>query len=128
MLPLAQVPAAEADEFMSQMVSLMFLPGDRATLTAHDVATAAGVSEETALAVLTSYSQSFDPSISATDRVYDMLVGTNPFLTTPLVSDGEGSFVSTSNEVGNDSLRRILEKALTSNNKDSTLTTRSSGW
>jgi hypothetical protein len=38
--------------------------------SAHDVATAAGVSGETALAVLTSYSQAFDPSISATDRVY----------------------------------------------------------
>jgi hypothetical protein len=117
-VPPAQVPAAEADEFMSQMVSLMFLPGDRATLTAHDVATAAGVSEETTRAVLTSYSHSFDPSISATDRIYDMLVGTNPFLTTPLISDGEANFVSTSNEVGNDSLRRIFEKALTSDNKD----------
>ena len=117
-VPPAQVPSAEAEEFRSQMVSLMFLPGDRATISALDVATAAGVSEETALAVLTTYSQTFDPSISATDRVYDMLVGTNPFLTTPLVTDGEGNFVSTSNEVGNDSLRRIFEKALTSNSKD----------
>lgn len=117
-IPPAQVPAAEADEFISQMVSLMFLPGDRATLTARGVATAAGVSEETSLAVLTSYSQSFDPSLSGTDRVYGMLVGTNPFLTTPLVSDGQGNFVSTSNEVGNDSLRRILEKALTADNGD----------
>lgn len=117
-IPPALVPAAEAEEFLSQMVELMFLPGDRATISVHDVAPTAGVSEETALAVLTSYSQSFDSSISAADRVYDMLVGTNPFLTTPLVSDGAGNFLSTSNEVGNDSLRRIFEKALTSHSKD----------
>lgn len=117
-IPPNQVPEAEADDFISQMISLMFLPGDRATLTAQDVAGAAAVSEEIALAVLTSYSQPFDPSIPVTDRVYDMLTGTNPFLATPLVSDGEGRFVSTSNEVGNDSLRRIFEKALTKDNKD----------
>lgn len=117
-VPPEQVPSDEAEEFMSQMVSLMFLPGDRARITAHEVAHAAGVSETTALAVLSSYSQSFDPSISAADRVYDMLVGTNPFLATPLVSDGEGGFALTSNEVGNDSLRRILEKVLTSDSKD----------
>jgi hypothetical protein len=119
-VPRDQVPATEAEEFMSQMVSLMFLPGDRATLTTQDVAIAAGVSEDTALAVLTSYSQSFDPSVTAADRVYDMLVGTNPFLTTPLISDGLGSFAATSNEIGNDSLRRILEKALTSESRDFT--------
>lgn len=119
-IPPAQVPAAEAEAFMSRMVALMFLPGERATISAHDIATAAGVSDETALAVLTSYSQFFDTSTSAVDRVYDMLVGTNPFLTTPLVSDGAGNFASTSNEVGNDSLRRIFEKALSASSKDFT--------
>lgn len=115
-----QIPAAEAEEVASRMVALMFLPGERATISASDVAPPAGVSDETALAVLTSFSQVFDSAISATDRVYDMLVGTNPFLSTPLVSDGAGHFVSTSNEVGNDSLRRIFERALTSNGKDFT--------
>lgn len=117
-IPPAQVPAAEADDFLSQMISLMFLPGDRATISALDVAASAGVSEQTALAVLDSYSQQFDTSIPAPDRIYTMLVGTNPFLTTPLVSDGAGNFASTSNEVGNDSLRRIFEKALTSDGRD----------
>lgn len=118
--PPDQIPAAEAEEVMSQMVALMFLPGDRATISVSDVASSAGVSDETALAVLTSFSQFFDSAISATDRVYDMLVGTNPFLSTPLVSDGAAHFVSTSTEVGNDSLRRIFERALTSNSKDFT--------
>ncbi|HEY9312463.1 hypothetical protein [Williamsia sp.] len=117
-VPPAEVPAAEVGEFMSQMVSFMFLPGDRATFTAHEVAAAAGISVDVALPVLTSYSQSFDQSICAIDRIYDVLVGTNPFLVTPLVSDGDGRFVATSNEVGNDSLRRIFEKALTSNGRD----------
>jgi hypothetical protein len=117
-VPPAKVPASEAEELTAQMVALMFLPGDRATISAEDIAPPAGVSDETALAVLTSFSQVFDSSISATDRVYDMLVGSNPFLSTPLISDGAGNFVSTSNEVGNDSLRRIFEKALSSNSKD----------
>lgn len=119
-IPSDQIPAAEAEEVMSQMVALMFLPGNRATISANDVAPVAGVGDETALAVLTSFSQFFDSAISATDRVYDMLVGTNPFQSTPLVSDGAGHFVSTSNEVGHDSLRRTFEKALTSNGKDFT--------
>ncbi|MCU1699152.1 MAG: hypothetical protein JWR34_5215 [Mycobacterium sp.] len=119
-IPPTQVPAAEAEELMSQMVALMFLPGDRATISPGDVAPSAGVSDETALAVLTSFSQFFDSAISATDRVYDMLVGTNPFLSAPLISDGAVNFVSTSNELGNDSLRRIFEKALSSNSKDFT--------
>lgn len=117
-VPPAQVPADDASEFMSKMISMMFLPADRATLAAHDVAAAAGVSEKTAHAVLSSYSQNFDSSIPAADRVYDMLVGENPFLATPLVSDGSGNFVLTSNEIGNDSLRRIFERALTSDSRD----------
>lgn len=117
-VPPAQVPADDANEVMSQIISLMFLPGDRATLAARDVAITAGVSEETARAVLDSYSQPFDSSASAADRVYDMLVGTNPFLMTPLVSDGAGNFVLTSNEIGNDSLRRIFERALNSDSRD----------
>ncbi len=87
-VPPGQIPAAEAEEVVSQMVALMFLPGDRATISANDVAPLAGVDDETALAVLTSFSQFFDSAVSAMDRVYDMLVGTNPFLGTPLVSDG----------------------------------------
>lgn len=117
-IPPTQVPIEDVEGFRAQMVSLMFLPGDRAAISADDIAAAAGINEETALAVLLSYAQLFDASISATDRVYGMLVGTNPFLTTPLVSDGGGNFVATSNEVGNDSLRRIFEKALTSDSRD----------
>ena len=47
-----------------------------------------------------------------------MLVGTNTFPCHTAGVDGAGIFVSTSNEVGNDSLRRIFEKALSSDNKD----------
>jgi hypothetical protein len=119
-VPPGEVPAEDVEELMSQMISLMFLPGDRAALSASDLAATAGIDAETASAVLTSYAQTFDCSVSAADRVYDMLVGTNPFLITPLVSDGQGNFVATSNDIGLDSLRRIFEKALTSNSKDFT--------
>jgi len=115
-----EVPAEDVEEFMTQMISLMFLPGDRATISADEVATTAGITAETASAVLMSYAQTFDSSVSAADRVYNMLVGSNPFLITPLVSDGQGNFVATSNDIGLDSLRRIFEKALTSNTKDFT--------
>jgi hypothetical protein len=47
-----------------------------------------------------------------------MLVGANPFLLTPLVSDGDGNCVPTTNDVGLNSLRRILEKALPANSPE----------
>lgn len=119
-VPPDQVPAEDVEEFLSQMIPMMFLPGDRATITVRDIAATGAVEAEVASTVLASYAQTFDSSVSATDRVYGMLVGSNPFLVTPLVSDGEGNFVATSNEIGLDSLRRILEKALTSNPQDFT--------
>lgn len=119
-VPPDQVPTEDVEEFLSQMIPMMFLPGDRATITVSAIATTGIVEAETASNVLTSYAQTFDSSVSATDRVYGMLVGSNPFLVTPLVSDGEGTFVATSNEIGLDSLRRILEKALTSSPQDFT--------
>ena len=73
---------------------------------------------ETAAAVLNSYAQTFDESLSAGRRVYDMLVGENPFLLTPLISDGSGNFVATTNDVGLDSLRRIFEASLPQNSAE----------
>jgi hypothetical protein len=94
------------------MIPFMFLPADRAVMTAADVATAADIDVDTANAVLTSYSQTFDDETDAVTRVFDMLVGSNPFLATPLVGDGTGNFVATTNDVGLDSLRRIFESAV----------------
>lgn len=110
--PPSEVPPEAVAEFMESMIPFMFLPGDRAVFTAQDVAAEAGVAETVAARVLESYAQPLDDRRTAIDRVYDILVGANPFLTKALVTDGAGAFVSTSGEVGLDSLRRVFEDAL----------------
>lgn len=117
-IPPAEIPADDADAFMSMMIPFMFLPADRAVITGEEIAVAAQIDAETAIQVLNSYAQTFDTSVDAVDRVYNMLTGTNPFLTTPLITDGEGNFVATTNDVGLDSLRRIFEKALPPNSPE----------
>lgn len=114
----ADIPADEVDEFMNMMIPFMFLPADRAVISGEEVAVAAGIDVETATRVLSSYAQTFDTTVDTVERVYNMLAGTNPFLVTPLVTDGEGNFVATTNDVGLDSLRRILEKALPPNSQE----------
>ena len=111
--PPDQVPDEAMREFMAAMVSFMFLPADRAVITAEDIAADSGADVEVVRAVLESYSQTFDDSILPARRVYDLLTSSNPFLITPLVSDGAGNYVETTTGVGLDSLRRIVETALT---------------
>ena len=110
--PPSGVPREAMGEFMAAMVPFMFIPGDRAAFTAEEVAAEAGISEGVAVRVLESYAQPLDDSRTAVDRVYEILVRTNPFLTQPLVTDSAGTFVSTSGEVGLDSLRRVFEDTL----------------
>ncbi|WP_426243084.1 hypothetical protein [Nocardioides sp. LHG3406-4] len=112
------VPATEVQAFMNLMIPFIFLPADRAVITATEVAAEANLDVETAQAVLDSYSQTFDDSQPAGKRVYDVLVGENPFLLTPLISDGSGNFVATTNDVGLDSLRRIFEAGLPQNSDE----------
>lgn len=111
----ADVPKAELQAFMEIMIPMMFLPADRASISADDVAGESGISVDHVRRVLDSYSQPFDDTEVPAKRVYNMLTGTNPFLTTPLLSDGKGTYVATTNEVGLDSLRRIFEAALPTN-------------
>lgn len=113
-----QVPPEELQAFMDIMIQFMFLPADRAVVTAEDVARESGLAVEQVTKVLESYSQTFDDSEPAGRRVYNMLVGANPFLLTPLVSDGTGAYASTTIDVGLDSLRRILEAALPTNSDE----------
>ncbi|PRY35121.1 hypothetical protein CLV43_11439 [Umezawaea tangerina] len=110
--PPDQVPDEAMREFVAAMVSFMFLPADRAVITAEDIAADSGADVEVVRAVLESYSQTFDDSILPARRVYDLLTSSNPFLITPLVSDGAGNYVETTTGVGLDSLRRIVETAL----------------
>lgn len=111
----SKVPREERERFMELMIPFIFLPGDRAVTRHEDVAAVAGITVETADAVLSSYSQRFDATISAGARVFELLTSTNPFVATPLVSDDDGNYLSTVNDVGLDSLRRVFEKALPPN-------------
>lgn len=108
----ADLPLDVKEQFDKAMTSFMFLPADRAAMTPKDIANEAGLTTEVVTTVLVSFAQTFDTTKSAGDRVYDLLVGRNPFLMSPLVADDEGNYVLTSNEIGLDTLRRILERAL----------------
>lgn len=111
-MPPDQIPEEAMREFMTGMVSFMFLPADRAIITAEDIAADSGADVEVVRAVMESYAQTFDDSVPPARRVYDLLTASNPFQITPLVSDGAGNYVETANGVGLDSLRRIVETAL----------------
>jgi hypothetical protein len=116
--PRGQVPARDIARFQQSMAEFMFLPGERAIIRASDVAATTGLDEAVAAVVLFSHSQRFDDSIHPAKRVFDLLTGTNPFLTRPLVTDSEGGFVSTVNDPGLDSLRRVFEQALVTRDAD----------
>jgi hypothetical protein len=110
--PADQIPDGAKQGFMAAMVSFMFLPADRAIITAEDIAADADADVEVIRAVLKSYAQTFDESTLPARRVYDLLTGSNPFQIRPLVSDGAGNYVETTTGVGLDSIRRIVETAL----------------
>lgn len=114
----ADVPRTELQAFMDLVIPLMFLPADRAAITSADIASQADMSVDRAEAVLNSYSQTFDADYPADRRLYDLLVGENPFLRTPLIADGAGNYVATTNDVGLDSLRRIFEAGLPPNSDE----------
>jgi hypothetical protein len=112
------VPSDVMEQFMAGMIPFMFLPADRSVITPADVADASGLDVEITRKVLVSFSQQFDDTTSAGDRVFDLLMGNNPFLIRPLMSDGDDNFVLTSNDIGLDVLRRIFEHALPANSRD----------
>lgn len=114
----AEVPKAELRAFMDIMIPMMFLPAERASISASDISDASELSVDHVRRVLDSYSQFFDDREVPSSRVYSMLTGSNPFLTTPLISDGSGTYAATTNDIGLDSLRRILEGALPTNSDD----------
>ncbi|WP_137241782.1 hypothetical protein [Plantibacter flavus] len=112
------VPRKVMEQFMAGMIPFMFLPADRSIITPIDIASGSGLDVAAVRNVLTSFAQRFDDSSSAGERVFDLLMGNNPFLVRPLMSDGHDNFALTSNEIGLDVLRRILERALPTNSPD----------
>lgn len=112
------MPEEAIARFREAIIAFMFLPGERAIFLASELAAAANVDEPVVLAVLDSYSQTFDDAVPAGSRVFDLLTGTNPYLTTPLIADGAGGFIATVNDPGLDSLRRVLERSLADHQSD----------
>lgn len=112
------MPEEVIARFQEVMISFMFLPGERATFLASELAEDGKADKQTVFTVLNSFSQAFDDAVPAGVRVFDLLTGTNPFLTTPLIADGSGGFISTVNDPGLDSLRRILERSLIEHQSD----------
>jgi hypothetical protein len=113
-----EVPVEVMRQFMAGMVEFMFLPANRSVITPTDVATASGLDIDTARKVMNSFAQVFDHSVKPGDRVFDLLMGNNPFMMRPLMSDGLDNFALTSNDIGLDVLRRIFERALTTDPRD----------
>lgn len=106
------VPEEAKQAFLAGMVPFMFLPADRAAISAEEVADASELSVATVNALLGSCSQTFDGSTPSADRVYDLLTHINPFAAKPLLFDGVGNYAETTNGVGLDSIRRTFEAAL----------------
>ncbi|SNU01059.1 hypothetical protein SAMN06298212_10661 [Ruaniaceae bacterium KH17] len=112
------IPREVFEQFMAGMIPFMFLPADRSIITTDDVVHASGLDAVVSRRVLSSFAQQFEDSETPQKRVFDLLMGNNPFLAHPLVSDGDDSFALTSNDIGMDVLRRILERALPPNSPD----------
>lgn len=110
--PPKDVPEDVIAEFMAGMIPFMFLPADRAVITPEDVAEDTGANLGAIRSVMESFSQTFDDTVAPARRVYDLLTSSNPFQITPLIADSEGNYVETTNGVGLDSLRRIVEGAI----------------
>lgn len=112
------VPHEVMEQFMSGMIPFMFLPADRSIITPADVAIASELEVSVVRKILTSFAQQFDDSVSPGERVFNLLMGNNPFLVRPLMFDGNDNFALTSNEIGLDVLRRIFERELPPNSPD----------
>lgn len=116
--PHKNISQLEKDVFMDAINSLIFFPGDRATITADDIISVTDLNVELVVRILDSYSQYFSDSISPENRVHRLLTQENAFLKKPLVSDGDENWILTTVNPGIDSLRRILEDKLSGNDKD----------
>lgn len=103
--------AEEIEIFQRSMIDFMFLPGERAAFTAADLVPQVHRDEATVAAVLDAFSLNFDNSRSPVDCAMDFLHGKNPVWSARLLRSGT-SYLMTSDEIGSDSLRSVVEAAL----------------
>lgn len=104
-------PAFEKDA-RSALMSMLELPGERATLTVQEVAEASGVPADRTRAVLDRFSLSFNGADDALAVVTKFLSGDNPFRSASLVKDADGNYILTGKPIGTDCFRQVVEEAL----------------
>lgn len=103
----------ELIDFRASMTDLMFLPGERASFTAEDVAEASGIEADTVSRVLDTFSISFGLDQDPADAVFQLLRGRNPLATRALVRD-EGRYLTVGGRIGADAFRAVVESELKS--------------
>lgn len=106
-----ELTSDEGDEFRTAMIELMFLPAERASFSAHEISTISDLALDTVEAVLAAFSIDFDNTRAAPDVIMDFLRGRNPLSRTCLMRSGDHHLM-TSNQIGSDSFRAIVESAL----------------
>lgn len=98
-------------EAQTALISMMELPGSRATLDVEEVAQSAGVDAERTRSVLDLFSLSFETTDVLT-VVKKFLSGDNPFRSASLVRDANGAYISTGKPIGTDCFRQVVEEIL----------------
>ncbi len=94
------------------MSAFMFLPGERASFTASDIADESALGPARVAAVLDAFSIGFGDARDAAATVASFLRGVNPLTRTCLARDTAGNYLMTSGQIGTDSFRMIAEAAL----------------
>lgn len=102
----------ELRAYRDSMSAFLFLPGERASFTAGDIADESALEPARVKAVLDAFSIGFDDSWDATAVVASFLCGVNPLARTCLARDVAGNYLMTGSHIGTDSFRVIAEAAL----------------
>lgn len=107
----------ESATFRASMISMMFLPAERASFNAVDISDEASLDLSRVEAVLTAFSIDFGGVGDASAAVRSFLRGPNPLAKTCLLRDAGGQHVMAGAQIGADSFRSIAEAALKSDSK-----------
>jgi len=94
------------------LMSLLELPGERATLTIQEISEASGVPADRTQAVLDRFSLSFNGTDDAFAVVTKFLSGDNAFRSASLVKDADGNYILIGKPIGTDCFRQVVEEAL----------------
>lgn len=94
------------------LMSLLELPGKRASFTTQEIAEASSVPADRTQAVLDFFSLSFNSTDDPLAVVTKFLTGDNPFWSASLIKDEDGNYIQTGKPIGTDCFRHLAEQAL----------------